>query len=196
MSAALLQDANKQHTIADDLESALHVLTWTTLCYVPNKMTSASLNEHLQEVYDQYSILTGTGGRAKGDKLGSWNYIPRVLKLRRPSPLLDLLKTMSGPFVAVYGDKPDEVVERALQYTQMQDQKTFLEKLHLMHDDCLACSKSPEWFQKTIETALNKPLWPLDDGSLALPDPVQPGKRPHSPSVPVSNEVKFPKHHS
>ena len=195
MSAALLQDANKQHTIADDLESALHVLTWTTLRYVPHKMTSVSLNEHLQEVYDQYSTLTGTGGRAKGDKLGSRNYIPRVLELRRPSPLLDLLKTMSDPFVAVYGDEPDEVMKRAPQNTPMQDQKTFLENLHLMHDDRLACSKSPEWFQKTIETALNKPLWPLDDGSLALPDQVL-GKRPRSPSVAASNEVKFANHHS
>ena len=159
-------------------------------------MTSASLNEHLREVYDQYSILTGTGGRAKGDKLGSQNYIPRVLELRRPSPLLDLLKTMSDPFVAVYGDESDDVMKRALQYTQMQDQKTFPENLHLMHDNRLACSKSPEWFQKTIETALNKPLWPLDDASLALPDPVQPDKRLRSPSVPASNELKFPKHHS
>ena len=196
MSAALLQDANKQHTIADDLESALHVLTWTTLRYVPHKMPPLLLTLHLRKVYDEFDTLIGTCGGTKGLSLAAQQYVPHALELEQPSPLLDLLKTMSDPFVAVYGDKPDEVVERALQYTQMQDQKTFLEKLHLMHDDCLACSKSPEWFQKTIETALNKPLWPLDDASLALPDPVQPDKRPRSPSVPASNEVKFPKHHS
>ncbi|KAL4062380.1 hypothetical protein V8B97DRAFT_1857802, partial [Scleroderma yunnanense] len=43
MSAALLRDVNKQHTIADDLESLLHVLTWTTLCYVPHKMNAVAL---------------------------------------------------------------------------------------------------------------------------------------------------------
>ena len=131
----------------------------------------------------------------KGAFIAAGHYVPRGLELKKPSPLVDLLKTMSDPFVAVYGDEPDEVMKRAPQNTPMQDQKTFLENLHLMHDDRLACSKSPEWFQKTIETALNKPSWPLDDGSLALPDQVL-GKRPRSPSVAASNEVKFANHHS
>ncbi|KIM54588.1 hypothetical protein SCLCIDRAFT_69943, partial [Scleroderma citrinum Foug A] len=34
MSAALLRDVNKQHTISNDLESLLHVLMWMTLHYV------------------------------------------------------------------------------------------------------------------------------------------------------------------
>ena len=195
MSAALLQDANKQHTIADDLESALHVLTWTTLRYVPHKMPPLLLTMHLRKVYDEFDTLTGTGGGTKGDKLAGRKYVPRALELKKPSPLVDLLKTMSDPFVAVYGDEPDEVMEREPQYTPMQDQKTFVENLHLRHDDRLTCSKSPEWFQKTIETALNKPLWPLDDGSSALPGQVL-GKRPRSPSVAASNEVKFANHHS
>ena len=191
MSAALLQDANKQHTIADDLESALHVLTWTTFRYVPHKMTSVSLNEHLQEVYDQYSTLTGTGGRAKGDKLGSQNYIPHVLELRRPSPLLDLLKTMSDPFVAIYGGKPHQIMK----YMEMENQED-LKKSYDKYDRRLGRSRSPQWFLDTIQAALNDTPWPLDDGSLALPDPVQLGKCPRSPSVPASNEVKFSKHHS
>ena len=196
MSAALLQDANKQHTIADDLESALHVLTWTTLCHVPHKMMPALLTNHLRQVYDEYNTFTGTGGMVKGAFIAAGHYVPRGLELKKPSPLVDLLKTMSDPFVAVYGDEPDEVMKRAPQSKSMQNQKAFLENLHLMHDDRLAYSKSPEWFQKTIETALDKPLWPLDDASLALLDPVQPGKRPRSPSVAASNEVKFPRHHS
>ena len=191
MSAALLRDANKQHTIADDLESALHVLTWTTLCHVPHKMMPALLTKHLRQVYDEYDTLSGTGGETKGLSLAARQYVPRALELKKPSPLVDLLKTMSDPFVAVYGDDPDEIMKT----TEGEDQED-LEKSYDKYRRRLGRSTSPSWFQETIETALNKPLWPLDDASLALRDPVQPGKRPRSPSVAASNEVKFPKHHS
>ena len=195
MSAALLKDASKQHTIADDLESVLHVLTWTTLCYVPHTMDSASLDDHLQDVYDQYSRRTRNGGKVKGALLAAGDYIPPELQLLKDSPLLGLLDDLSDPFVAVYG-KPSKSMKRAPQSKSVQDEKTFLENLHLMHDDRLAYSKSPGWFQETIETALNKPSWPADDGSSELHPQVQLGKRPRSPSLAASNEVKFPKHHS
>ena len=159
MSAALLQDANKQHTIADDLESALHVLTWTTLRYIPHNMTSASLNERLQEVYDQYSTLTGTGGRAKGLSLAVGKYIPPELQLVQESPLLDLLDALSDPFVAVYGVEPGKIKK----YTQMEDQDT-LKYLRAIYNGRMACSESPEWFQEVIQMALDDP-WPEDDGN-------------------------------
>ena len=191
MSAALLQDANKQHTIADDLESALHVLTWTTLCHVPHKMMPALLTNHLRKVYDEYNTFTGTGGMVKGAFIAAGHYVPRGLELKKPSPLLDLLKTMSDPFVAVYGSKPDQIMK----YMEMEDQED-LKKSYDKYDRRLGRLTSPQWFLDTIQAALNDTLWPLDDGSLALPDPVQLGKRPRSPSVPASNEVKFSKHHS
>ena len=191
MSAALLRDANKQHTIADDLESALHVLTWTTLCHVPHKMMPALLTKHLRQVYDEYDTLSGTGGGAKGLSLAAQQYVPDALELEQPSPLLDLLKTMSDPFVAVYGSKPDQIRK----YMEMEDQED-LKKSYDKYDRRLGRLTSPQWFLDTIQAALNDTLWPLDDGSLALPGPVQLGKRPRSPSVPASNEVKFSKHHS
>ena len=188
MSAALLQDANKQHTIADDLESALHVLTWTTLRYVPHKMTSASLNEHLREVYDQYSILTGTGGRAKGLSLAARQYVPHALELEQPSPLLDLLEALSDPFVAVYDPNPGKTSK----YIRKKQGSNL--EISSDYNDRMVCSRSPQWFLDTIQDALND-TWPPDDGSLLLPGQVQRGKRPRSPSVAASNEVKFAKHH-
>ena len=98
---------------------------------------------------------------------------------------------MSDPFVAVYGGKPDQIMK----YTEMEDQED-LKKSYDKYDRRLGRLTSPQWFLDTIQAALNDTLWPLNDGSLALPDPVQPGKRPRSPSVPASSEVKFPKHHS
>ena len=160
MSAALLRDANKQQSIADSLESVLHVLTWTTLCYVPHKMGSVPLNKHLKWVYDEYDTLTGTGGDAKGDKLAIRRYIPPELRLVQSSPLLDLLKTLADPFVAVYGENPGEVMK----YTQMEDQKDTLKYLHAIYNARMACSESPEWFQEVIQMALDD-SWPADDES-------------------------------
>ena len=190
MSAALLQDANKQHTIADDLESALHVLTWTTLRYVPHKMPPLLLTLHLRKVYDEFDTLIGTCGGTKGLLLAAQQYVPHALELEQPSPLLDLLKTMSDPFVAVYGSKPDQIMK----YMEMENQED-LKKSYDKYDRRLGRSTSPQWFLDTIQAALNDTPWPLDDGSLALPDQVL-GKRPRSPSVAASNEVKFANHHS
>ena len=176
MSAALLQDANKQHTIADSLESALHVLTWTALRYIPHTMASAFLNLHLRMVYDEYCTLTGTGGRLKGLSLAARQYVPRALQLEQPSPLLDLLETMSDPFVAVYGVEPDE----STKYTQMEDQKDLLETFYKRR---LERSKSPGWFQKTIEAALND-TWPMDDGSSELLCQVQRARSPDEVNIP------------
>ena len=117
MSAALLQDANKQHTIADDLEPALHVFTWTTLRYVPHKMASTLLDQHLKVVYDD--AVTRFSGILKDALFAARQYVPRALELKQPSPLVNLLKTMSDPFVAVYGDEPDGVMKT----TEVEDQE-------------------------------------------------------------------------
>ena len=154
-------------------------------------MMPALLTNHLRKVYDEYNTFTGTGGMVKGALLAAGQYVPRGLELKKPSPLLDLLKTMSDPFVAVYGSKPDQIMK----YMEMEDQED-LKKSYDKYDRRLGRSTSPQWFLDTIQAALNDTPWPLDDGSLALPDPVQLGKRPRSPSVPASNEVKFSKHHS
>ncbi|KIM56065.1 hypothetical protein SCLCIDRAFT_71292, partial [Scleroderma citrinum Foug A] len=49
MSAALLRDVDKEHTIGDDLESSLHVLTWTMLRYVPHNIEPLTLRTDVQK---------------------------------------------------------------------------------------------------------------------------------------------------
>ena len=159
MSAALLRDVNKQHTITDDLESALHVLTWTMLRHVPHKMKHALLTKHLRQIYNEYDTLTGTGGGTKGLSLAVGRYIPPEVQLVQESPLLDLLDALSDPFVAVYGVEPGKIKI----YTQMENQDT-LKYLRAIYNGRMACSESPEWFQEVIQIALDDP-WPEDDGN-------------------------------
>lgn len=150
MSAALLRDVDKEHTIGDDLESSLHVLTWTMLRYVPHNIEPLTLRTDVQKVFDEYCSITGTGGDTKGRALAAGDYIPLRLELKRPSPLLELLRTLSDPFICVYGQPhrmgaPEPLIELSKQN-----------------------ATSPQWFVETIEAALNKDSWPKDDGSSAL----------------------------
>ncbi|KAL4062383.1 hypothetical protein V8B97DRAFT_1877936 [Scleroderma yunnanense] len=180
MSAALLRDVNKQHTIADDLESSLHVLTWTTLRYVPHKMNAVALDSHLRMVFDEYTPSTATGGKYKGDSFGAGTYIPAGLKLKRDSPLLELLDMLTVPYTYVYGKQrmfaEDFEVER---------------QASAVHNKYVALAMSPEWFEKTMDAALNENIpWPEDDGSSTLSR-----KRARSSSPARSNEENMTKRH-
>ena len=181
MSTAPLQGANKQHAIADALESALYVLTWTTLRYVPYKMTSTLLDQHLKVVYDD--AVTRFSGILIGAPLAARQHVPRALELKQSSPLLGLLKTMSDPFVTVYDDEPDE----GTRCTRVEQAENFRENLVGIYKLRLERSESPDWFQKIIETALND-TWPALNGSSELLCQVQLGTRARSP-----NEVNIPK---
>ncbi|KAL4075126.1 hypothetical protein V8B97DRAFT_1915767 [Scleroderma yunnanense] len=184
MSAALLRDGNKQHTIADDLESSLHVLTWTTLCHVPHTLPPAALKYHLDRIFDEYSPCTKTGGSSKGDSLGAGTYIPAGLELKQDSPLLKLLRALSVPYRYVYGE-PHKVAEHlAYLYNRQADVN--------LHNEHIALVNSPEWFEKTMDAALNNKNipWPEDDGSSTLSR-----KRARSPSPARSNEENMTKRH-
>ena len=186
MSAALLQDVNKQHTISDDLESSLHVLTWMTLCYVLHNMHPAALDDHLQRVFDEYSHRTSTGGLTKGALLGTGGYIPSSLELKQDSPILKLLRALSIPYTYVYATKcmftEDFEIERQASSKLNAD----------LHDKHIELTKSPKWFERTIDAVLNgnNTPWPLDDGSLRLSR-----KRACGPSPAHSNGEHISKCH-
>ncbi|KAL4063371.1 hypothetical protein V8B97DRAFT_2011736 [Scleroderma yunnanense] len=186
MSAALLRDVNKQHTIADDLESSLHVLTWTTLRYVPHKMNAVALDSHLRIVFDEYTPSTTSGGRYKGDSLGAGTYIPAGLELKQDSPLLKLLRALSVPYTYVYA------VQRMFADDFEIERQAALKSDADIHDKHVALAMSPEWFEKTMAAALddrNTP-WPEDDGSATLSR-----KRARSPSPARSKEENMSKRH-
>ncbi|KAL4075124.1 hypothetical protein V8B97DRAFT_1944553 [Scleroderma yunnanense] len=203
MSAALLRDVNKQHTIADDLESSLHVLTWTMLRYVPHKMDAVALDSHLRVVFDEYSSCTKTGGSTKGDWLGLGKYIPARLELKRDSPLLKLLRALSVPYIHVYGE-PHKVAEHhADLYNTDIGLENAMDAVHNnlkikrqvdvdLYNEHIALAKSPEWFEKTMDAALNNKNipWPEDDGSSTLSR-----KRARSPSARSIEENMTKRHH-
>ncbi|KAL4063374.1 hypothetical protein V8B97DRAFT_1535293 [Scleroderma yunnanense] len=177
-------DVNKQHTIADDLESLLHVLTWTMLCYVPHKMNAVALDSHFWMVFDEYIPSTATVRNYKGVVLAANKYIPTRLELKWDSPLLKLLQVLSVPYIYVYGE-PHEVTEHlAHLYNRQADVD--------LYNKHTALANSPEWFERTMDAVLNNKniSWPEDDGSLALSH-----KCACSPSPTHSNEENMTKHH-
>ena len=161
MSAALLRDVNKQHTISDDLESSLHVLTWTMLCYVPHNMHPAALDDHLQRVFDEYSHRTSTGGLTKGALLGTGGYIPSSLELKQDSPILKLLCVLSVPYLYVYTTKRMFVEDFEI---KLQASSKLDADLHNKH---IELTKSLKWFERTIDAVLNgnNTPWPASGNS-------------------------------
>jgi hypothetical protein len=60
----LLMSDKSPHTIADDLESFLHVLSWVILRFIPNTRSPRQLTDTLHRVYDH--SYEGDDGSAKG----------------------------------------------------------------------------------------------------------------------------------
>ncbi|KAL4065668.1 hypothetical protein V8B97DRAFT_2010329 [Scleroderma yunnanense] len=163
MSAALLRDVGKEHTIADDLESSLHVLTWTMLRYVPHSIQPLFIQKHLQTVFDEYCRYTGTGGGTKGRALAANDYIPPRLELKQESPLLELLRTLVFPYTSVYG-QPQMA---ALEFGE-EDQAGPQQSVPDFYQANIELTKSPKWLLRNIDAALKANYWPGDDRSSLL----------------------------
>ena len=161
MSAALLWDVNKGHTISNDLESLLHVLMWMTLHYVLHNMHPAALDDHLQHVFNEYSHQTSTGGLTKGALLDTGSYIPSSLELKWDSPILKLLCALSVPYLYVYTTKHMfmEDFEIKLQASSKLDAD--------LHNKHIELTKSLKWFERTIDAVLNgnNTPWPASGNS-------------------------------
>lgn len=145
MSVNLLQNVGKLHTLADDLESFLHVLGWTTLCFVPALETYTPYHRWVDLVpFSEIYHLEGQerGGNQKAALFYQGRYPSRTFEPKQTSPLLKLLRTLCLPFQALYSIKEDP------------DAKLL---------------DSSDWFIKTIEAALQDPSWPTDDKAVRLP---------------------------
>ncbi|KAL4065672.1 hypothetical protein V8B97DRAFT_1875063 [Scleroderma yunnanense] len=175
MSAALLRDVGKEHTIADDLESSLHVLTWTMLRYVPHSIQPLFIQKHLQTVFDEYCRYTGTGGGTKGRALAANDYIPPRLELKQESPLLELLRTLVFPYTSVYG-QPQKTAPGFGEANRAAPQQSVPDA----YQENIEFTKSPKWFLRNIDAALRANYWPGDDRSSSLFQRPRQLKREHS----------------
>ena len=161
MSANILENPGKMHTLTDDLESFLHVLGWMTLRYVPaidgysaveRGWDMAMFNEYLDEGYWK------RGGNSKALALGSMSYPSQTFRPRTKTPLLQLIRSLSEPFESLYSrrlpsdsDSDDDRDDVLASMNRCRYDRN-MQRLH-----------HPSWFIQRMETALNKKVWPTDD---------------------------------
>ena len=158
MSANLLQNPGKIHTLTDDLESFLHVLGWMTLHYVPATNSYESDDRRRDMViFDEHSVRKGWldhGGFQKCLTLRGNSYPSDRFQPHKPTPIFKLIRELSKPFKSLYGDPPsdddDDILDDLLLATRHYDRD-------MQH---LQCSS---WFINKIKKALADKTWPTDD---------------------------------
>jgi hypothetical protein len=96
------------HTLADDLESFLHVLSWVALRFTPHDLDSKSLTDHLIDMFDH--LYEGEDKFSRGG-LSKMAYIVAgvIPKSRFHHPILPMLLTeLTGTWAVHYEDCPSE----------------------------------------------------------------------------------------
>ncbi|EJF67468.1 hypothetical protein DICSQDRAFT_142985 [Dichomitus squalens LYAD-421 SS1] len=96
MSARLQEHPEKQHELADDLESFMHVLNYCALRHLPTGMSSAEVAHLVQSLYD--TVIQSDAGPPKGSPLKLekvQNGTPFVKGLPGDHPMAQLLAELS-----------------------------------------------------------------------------------------------------
>ena len=162
MSANLLQYPGKMHTLTDDLESFLHVLSWMMLRYVPAKdfYTAKRRGKDLS-IFDEYYPEEGQGEEGGDDKARAFraeDYPSPRFRPRCDTPLFDLLQDLSKPFKSLYGKHPRDAWSK-------RNHKAKLEDLIRQHESDIKCLQSATWFINEIKRALDEEPWPTNDAA-------------------------------
>ncbi|KAG1763736.1 hypothetical protein EV702DRAFT_1156666 [Suillus placidus] len=176
MSAALLLDPTKHQDFEDDLESFLHVLTWTSIRYCPSNLTAQERTVYLSSTFDEVHEKNNVfvGGEVKSGRLVKNTYLPsELITFSAGSPLLDLLREISLPFAVRYQSPPSEQDVRNFEEARSAgDLSTplwvnILANLSVVgqYNQKLEKLKSSFWFPSTIRAYLQNPdlTWPTND---------------------------------
>ncbi|KAI0634552.1 hypothetical protein C8Q77DRAFT_764330 [Trametes polyzona] len=113
MSVALLDNATKPHLPSDDLESAMHILNWCTLKYLPTRHSRkgpASLMHFIAEYYD-YATPSNQGSTVKSEGVLHGTPAATLLNTGMGSldhPLQTLLDRLSAICKIQYRNFPPE----------------------------------------------------------------------------------------
>jgi hypothetical protein len=186
MSAALLSDPTKHQDFEDDLESFLHVLTWTSLRYCPSNLTDQERSSHLSSIFDEVREKNGVyvGGGWKSGCLVRNAYLPsELVAFSAGSPLLDLLREINPPFAVRYQAPPSKEDFHAYETarTSLEDSTTPSTPLtlsiistmapYMIYQQKLQNLKRRSWFPVMIRSYLQNPdlTWPTDDKAERLP---------------------------
>ncbi|KAF8132577.1 hypothetical protein EV363DRAFT_1328895 [Boletus edulis] len=169
MSANLLQQPGKFHTVTDDLESFLHVLAWTTIRYIP-AIDSYSAGRRGKDLasFDERDEMEGhchEGGHLKGLLLAAGKYPSSSFQPRCKTPLLELLQELRKPFKSLYGDPPTDTDRKKVEFPfDQSDWELVVMRAAIdRYEKDMACLQSSTWFVDTIKMALDKQEWPTDD---------------------------------
>jgi hypothetical protein len=107
MSSMLLMNTNHVHTLADDLESFLHVLSWVALRFTPHGLSTKALTDLLVSMFDHSYEEDGfaRGGDIKRDCLIGG----RVMKSNfQQEKLSTLIKVLTATCAVRYEDPPSD----------------------------------------------------------------------------------------
>jgi len=157
----LLINKGAKHTLQDDLESFLHVLSWVALRYMPHGYDADELDDIMKACFDHaYEGLDGSvkGGRNKKEHIIS-GAIPRS-GFHNPE-ITTLLRTLNRIFAARYQDPSSlEGLEEDLYEPTLRAYQKALEAL-----------ANSDWMLSTFRNAVeDRTVWPKDDES--KPNPI------------------------
>jgi hypothetical protein len=158
------------HTLADDLESFFHVLTWVALRYTAHALSSTKLTYTLTSTFDECYVDEGVieGGQNKASSLVTKSIVTTA-KFTNPM-LSSLLSSLCGTLAVRYEEAPSE--ESIMEYHQ--DTVNFAGNRPMLH----VLEKVPaarylsrtrdlqtsDWMLKTFTDAIeNRADWPADD---------------------------------
>jgi hypothetical protein len=107
MSSILLMSTNHVHTLTDDLESFLHVLSWVALRFTPHGLSTAALTHLLDSVFDH---SYEDDGFARGGNIKSGYLIGgQVTKSNfQQEKLSKLIKVLTATCAVRYEDPPSD----------------------------------------------------------------------------------------
>ncbi|KAI9567162.1 hypothetical protein HD554DRAFT_2329373 [Boletus coccyginus] len=170
MSAKLLWNPGKVHTLTDDLESFLHVLGWMTLRYVPASDTYLAFHRGIDmAMFDEHYQQQGhseQGGHQKSRAFRAGDYPSSTFQPRCKTPLFDLLMELSSPFKSLYAKRPPTAEDREkinIPNSQYDEELEDLSRDIRRYDRDIGQLHTSTWFLNEIQKTLNREDWPVDD---------------------------------
>ena len=157
MSANLLQNPGKLHTLMDDLESFLHVLAWMMLRFVPTiKAYDAERRHRDMHKFDEHFPSESSldeGGMQKADALGRGMYPSTHFRPER-TPFFELLRNLRKPFKSLYVAEPPIDEDRIKVSVPKSEYNRTLQRLSediSIYNEDIKQLESSYWFMDTMQ---------------------------------------------
>jgi hypothetical protein len=157
------------HTLADDLESFLHVLSWVALRYMSHKLDAEALTDLMVMFEASFQAKDGTirGGRAKKNYLIGGEVWKSGFRNRTMASLLQVLtRTVATRYEAApTGRDEDQGLNFRLPGPE-STHHTVMENV-ARYQARLAALETSDWMLQTFREATSNPdAWPTNDESV------------------------------